>query len=194
LFDLPVVTGRFLRIFGRSASQISVEAGLSNRFAATVYSYPSILLPGQEISEFAGRGVQVSARRVEPGKIGTSDAFFFSVEGKVLVQPFVQVVVFFTTELNVRKVRVITVHVEAVQRLAMAEWIDAIVAHRLLNEGVERAREVLATFKRERPDEETRVVERLLSEKSITEKYRRALLVRNGGPAEEQTPDSPATL
>jgi hypothetical protein len=196
LLDLPVVTGGFLRIFGRQESQTVVESVLGACIQATVYHDAYVIVPGQTVCDFAGRGFLVSARSIEPGKIAVGDAFFLML--KPIQRPFIQVVVFFTTELNVRKVRVVTLDVSKhppPSPPAINAWVGALVAHRLLNEGMDSARQALIKFRGGGGDGVA--LERLLNEKVIVERYRMAMLVRSGVPMDERregNEEGPATV
>jgi hypothetical protein len=196
LLDLPVVTGGFLKIFSPQTPQPLVEAGLITFIQATVYHDAYIIVPGQTVCDFAGRGYLVSARSIEPGKIAVGDAFFLSLTQ--IQRPFIQIVAFFTTELNVRKVRVVTLDVAKhppPNTSATNVWIGALVAQRLLNEGMDSARQALSKFRAVGDD--VVVFERLLNEKLIIERYRMALLVRSGAPMDERREvggDAPVTV
>jgi hypothetical protein len=180
LLDLPVVTGGFLRIFGSNEEQPVVEAVLSGCLQGPAYHDAFIVVPGQTVTDFAGRGFQVSSRSIEPGKMAVGDSFFFTVD--TIKRPFLQIITFFTTDLSVRKVRVITLNVE--RQLAgpgtLAAWKRALVAHRLLNEGSESAKELIGKFRK--AGEPVDVLEGLLNGTSLIDKYREALLARSGAP------------
>ena len=95
------------------------------------------------IVEFAGKGMQVTNCDFVTGKIEVGSTFYFSVSTKDVSSQYIQFSILFTTEVSVRKIRIITLHVKAQpsQNLSvMSDAMAAIVAQRLLAETEESAK------------------------------------------------------
>ena len=146
LFDLVSITGGYLRMYPRNCPEAEVFNNIRDYMRVFMYHDTLIYVKPPEngnIVEFAGKGMQVTNCDFVTGKIEVGSTFYFSVSTKNVSSQYIQFAILFTTEVSVRKFRIITLHVKAQpsQNLSvMSDAMAAIVAQRLLAETEESAK------------------------------------------------------
>jgi hypothetical protein len=189
LLELPVITGGSLLFFPSKSSQREVSQKLCDVIRAHTYHDAKLWLRapnGGEIREFAGRGFQTSLLWYTIGKAVVGECFYFGFDVNKLRDFYVQMVVFYTSEISVRKMRVVTLNLRDLvpgNPLLANEFVTGIVLHRALVEGEEAARARIKQFEKNFTQFGSSVAERakaVMAEKDLMEFYRQALACRYG--------------
>lgn len=84
------------------------------------------------------------------GKIEVGGTFYFMLNMSKVTHTFVQFLIHFTTESNIRKIRIITLKLSELPQenpVLMTDGISAFVAHRMMTESIESAKKCLSMFR-----------------------------------------------
>jgi hypothetical protein len=183
LLELPAVTGGFCHFFPAATPDSELQAVLDTSIKAQIYHDAYLFSPRAGVKEFAGRGLQVSPFGFDAGKVEVGEAFHFIIDVSKLATPFLQFVLFYTNDLSVRKMRVITLSLAdqpPVNWPVIADCAAAVVAQALLNEGPDVARNALKKLRGQFKKHEFSAVEAMLAEQSVLRRCRLALMMRSG--------------
>ena len=154
LLDLVSMTGGYLRFYPINSRETDVVMDLRELMRTFMYHDTMIYVKAPEnghIVEFAGKGMQVTNCEFLTGKVEVGSTFYFSVSSKGVSSQYIQFSILFTTEVSVRKIRIITLYLKSQpprNLLSIGDSIAAIVSQRMLTETEESAKEKLAEFRK----------------------------------------------
>lgn len=145
LFDLCSITGGHLKMFkinenniDESFSRIKNELTECLRTTLLHDTVLKISTPNDcTVKDYAGNGFLETTRVLKIPKIKVGDSFFFKFNAKEFKHPFLQFVLFFTTDVGVRKMRIYTVPIEKFKPIdynALSKYIAAFVSQRFIIE------------------------------------------------------------
>ena len=158
IFDLPIVTGGRILSIPSNLNYPDLEKILLPIFRNSPYNSAIFWVcgpGGSELTDFAGNGYQLSLRLLSIPKISNGDYFVFEFQPDSLNSSCdcAQVVVVYSTELAVRKMRVVTINLKECLDLpnetAIARYGTAMIAHRLLLESKRQANDKLKYLKKQ---------------------------------------------
>ncbi|KAK8875688.1 hypothetical protein M9Y10_005863 [Tritrichomonas musculus] len=169
LLDFSAITGGIFKIFPQMSFNLNtinsyqnVDNNVSSMYNEflDVLNFPSfhdtfifVCPPANgPLSDFAGQGMMKSHTGISTSKIKYNDSFSFKFDpSDADDNPYIQIVVYFTTNDNVRKMRVTTVPIlkcQAINLNAQIDFCSTFVAQRFLIEGREQAQKLLDSLKK----------------------------------------------
>lgn len=163
LLNFSAITGGIFKIFPQSI----LNFGDPNQSVNDMYNEflnmlncPSIndtfifVCPPENapLIDFAGQGMMKSHTGITISKIKLNDSFSFTFDPSDCDgSPYIQLVTYFTTQDDIRRMRVVTVPIFSYQSINLTAQLNCVltfVAQRLLVEGKEKAKKTLDSFKK----------------------------------------------
>lgn len=185
LLDFPIITGGYLKFVIPSTASSSLPPLLSSVLRRHLYHDTFIFARAPDnarVCDFAGKGLLKTTRSIMVPKIAVGDTFAFSFDASAVSHPYFQFVAFYTSQLNVRKLRVITVPLSAAapcDSAAASAYAAAVVAQRLLVEGAAAAAAARANLQRALPGADFGRADALIRADDIRRQCEEALSARD---------------
>lgn len=188
LFYLPLISGGILRFFKYDKIENDVGHLFQIFFNSYLYHDTHIIVKASNatpIMDYSGNGMLKSAYGISIPKIEVSDSFYFTLNSKEMTTPYIQFAIFYTTDVDNRKVRIITVPIYSIPlNLDTMTWyIASTVSHTFLIENEEAAKSRLRRFNKEFSKYDERIFEKanqLFADITMDHKIERAQIYRTG--------------
>lgn len=189
LLELPIITGGYLRFFKPDITFEEFQPIFQDILKRYLYhdTFIFMRLPDNiNIDDFAGKGLLKTNRSIMVPKIEVGDSFSFSFDSSKIIHPFFQFVIFYTSQLNVRKLRIITFPIFSkvpYNYPIISLYTSAMIAQRFLIEGLQSSKVLLEQYKKQFSNcniNEFKDSEFLINCNSFLLQYEKALLMRDG--------------
>jgi len=183
IYSVPAITGGILRFFRSSISFETIEKEIKSCLDSYYVHDAFIFARGPNkcgLVDYAGSGYLKTDMSICISKVESSESFYFSFNTQLMKTRFFQFVLFYTSEMCMRRVRVFTF------QLPLNDHFDpeithlyglALVSHRLLIEDEKSANEFIKRLDVEFPKFGFSLVETLMASDC---KYQIAICARRG--------------
>ena len=108
-----------------------------------------------DIIDYSGQGMLTTNTAVLLTKVHEGESFYFTINAKNYKHPFLQFVIYFTTETNERRFRVFTLpmmEIPIINTELIKNYVAAMVAQRILIEDIPTAKKYLISAKKKFPN------------------------------------------
>ncbi|KAH0790050.1 hypothetical protein GPJ56_006089 [Histomonas meleagridis] len=189
LFQFPSITGGFLEFIPPGSDLQKIKSILLPSLTRSIFHDTFIYArapDGYSITDYAGTGLMRSSKSVMTPKIEAGQTFYFKFNTQGMKQSTLQFVIFFTTELGLKRFRVITVQImeqQAIDYDLINRYIAGLISHSYINEGKKNAEKLLEDMKKKFNNFDPSVFNSsnfLLQSDSIMFLYKTSLTLRDG--------------
>ena len=139
LYHLSSITGGVFKIFpAQIDNPLSIQSEILKIFKMPIFHRTLISIKAIEdcnIIDYAGSGFMESSNMVCVPKIKVGDSFFFKFKISKFPSPYLQFVIYFTTNSGVHKIRVITVpfeHYPDIDLQTLSSYFASFLSQRIL--------------------------------------------------------------
>ena len=155
LLDFPIITGGFLRFFSSNMKDELIKNILVSLLSKPLLhdTYIYVRAPdGGCIVDYAGKGFMRTNKSISVSKIDYDQIFYIKFNIKKTNHHILQFIIFYTTDLGLKRFRVITTSIPQqyfINYEVINQYIYALISHSLIIEGKENTKYIVENLKKQ---------------------------------------------